>query len=88
MKEFIIIILIIIIIIILSFTNIERFINTNDITCESSNINLDIACNAYNAKKASLLDIKNNYNSARKITETRYTIWNYSKNEISIKKAA
>jgi hypothetical protein len=88
MKEFIIIILIIIIIIILSFTNIERFINTNDITCESSNINLDIACNAYNAKKASLLDIKNNYNSARKITETRYTIWNYSKNEISLKKAA
>jgi hypothetical protein len=89
MKELIIIILIIVIIII-SFNNIiyENFINSTPIICGSSDTNLDTTCNVYNTKKALLSDIQNNYNLAIKNTIDKYDLWDFSKREVLLKKAA
>ena len=86
----IIIIILIIIIIIISFNNIiyERFINTNQILCNFNDNNMDNACNTYNQQKSLLNNLQNNYNLAKKNTEDKYDLWNFSKREVLLKKAA
>jgi hypothetical protein len=53
----IIAIILIVIIIILSFNNIinEYFINSSQITCGTTDNNIDVTCNLYNTKKSLLI---------------------------------
>jgi hypothetical protein len=85
----IIAIILIVIIIILSFNNIinEYFINSSQITCGTTDNNIDVTCNLYNTKKSLLIDIQSAYNLAKKTTEDKYDLWIFSKNNVSLKKA-
>jgi hypothetical protein len=49
---------------------------------------MDNACNTYNQQKSLLNNLQNNYNLAKKNTEDKYDLWNFSKREVLLKKAA
>ena len=94
------IILIILIAILFSTTMIEKFtdkldlvppitpISIYNISCGNTDINLDVLCNTYNTQKISISKLEQDYNSARRNTETKYELLNFAKNETEFKKKA
>jgi len=95
------IILIILISILFSTTMIEKFTNKSDlvsslspispisiynISCGNTDINLDVLCNIYNTQKILISKLEQDYNSARRNTETKYELLEFAKNETEFKK--
>jgi len=94
-KIIILIILMILIVFLLSRNTIEKFTDAEEITpitiynitCGNTNNNLDLLCNIYNKQKNLISKFDHDYNSARRNTENKYYLWDFSKNEVAFKKA-
>jgi hypothetical protein len=89
------IILIAVLLLLLSIKPIEKFtekkeqdmiIYNNYMKCGKSNIKMDEYCNIYTIQKLSISKLEQDYNSARRNTENKYEVWEFAKNEISLKK--
>jgi hypothetical protein len=85
----------ILIVFLLSRNTIEKFTDAEEITpitiynitCGNTNNNLDLLCNIYNKQKNLISKFDHDYNSARRNTENKYYLWDFSKNEVAFKKA-
>jgi len=67
-------------------TPLYQQVNIYNTTCGKSNNNLDIACNIYNTQKILINRFEQDYNSARRNAENKYNLWDFSKNEVSLKR--
>jgi hypothetical protein len=97
--KIIILIILIILIAILFFyptKTIEKFTDNEEttpltvynISCGNSKNNLDSICNIYITQKNYIGKYEHDYNSAKRNTESKYDLLNFSKNEVAFKKSA